>query len=133
MGVINNNNRLLETNVLLDRFLTYREVFTEHFKTMKVIERGEALRYETYSRLADNYISNVHRFVKLCEDYITKYNLENSQLTEKLNDYLVEVIDAISCLDTEHNLINHAKLGQAKQRIHQKEIEFMNAIGLLAN
>lgn len=133
MGVINNNNRLLETNVLLDRFLTYREVFTEHFKTMKVIERGEALRYETYSRLADNYISNVHRFVKLCEDYITKYNLENSQLTEKLNDYLVEVIDAISCLDTEHNLINHAKLEQDKQRIHQKEIEFMNAIGLLAN
>ena len=133
MGAINNNYRLLETNVLLDRFLTYREVFTEHFKTMKVIERGEALRYETYSRLADNYISNVHRFIDLCESYITKYHLENSQLTEKLNDYLVEVIDAISCLDTDRNLIDHIKLDQAKRKIRQREMEFMNAIGLLAN
>ena len=133
MGAINNKYRLLETNVLLDRFLTYREVFSEHFKTMKVIERGEALRYETYSRLADNYISNVHRFIKLCEDYIEKYHLENSQLTDRLNDYLMEVIDAISCLDTDHNVIDHSKLEKSKQKIHQKELEFMNAIGLLAN
>ncbi|GAB5056903.1 hypothetical protein COSHB9_12910 [Companilactobacillus alimentarius] len=132
MGKINGKNHLLETNFLLERFLIYREVFSEHFKTMKVIERGEALRYETYSRLADNYIVNVHQFVRMCNKYLEKYNLENSSLADSLNQYLMEVISAINCLDFDKNLIDHRQLEKAKEKIRSTELQFMSTIGNLA-
>jgi len=124
-------HRILETNVLLERFYTYREVFTEYFKTMKVIERGEALRYETYSRLADNYMSNVDRFVKLCNSYVMKYDLEDSAFADSLNNYFIDLIEAVKCLDFEQDMIDHSSLELAKQKIRNREIEFMDTINLL--
>ncbi|MFH5811546.1 hypothetical protein [Companilactobacillus sp. FL22-1] len=120
--------RILETNVLLERFVTYNEVFTEYFKTMKVIERGEALRYETYSRLADNYISNIHRFMKLCMSYVEKYHLQNSRIAEKMNNYFVELIAALQCLDLENNSLNHLSWEQARSKIDRSRDEFVNSI-----
>jgi len=126
-----NKYHILETNILLERFLTYREVFTEYFKTMKIIERGEALRYETYSRLTDNYLYNINRFVKFCDSYITKYDLENSSIADSMNKYFMDLIDAINCLDIERDLIDHSSLEQSKSKIHTREVEFMNTINFL--
>jgi len=117
MTAMTSRYRILETNVLLERFVTYNEVFMEHFKTMKIIERGEALRYETYSRLADNYLSNIDRFMKLCNSYIEKYNLQNSPMAEKLNNYFINLIDALNCLDTENNALYQASMEQARSKI----------------
>ncbi|MBL3530031.1 hypothetical protein [Companilactobacillus zhachilii] len=128
MTAQSNKYRILETNVLLERFVTYNEVFTEYFKTMKIIERGEALRYETYSRLADNYISNIHRFMKLCISYLDKYHLQNSVMAEKLNNYFVDLIDALNCMDTDNNLINHLSLEEARSKIKASQGEFLNSI-----
>ncbi|CAJ1195413.1 hypothetical protein [Companilactobacillus nantensis] len=130
MTVQTSRYRILETNVLLERFVTYNEVFTEYFKTMKIIERGEALRYETYSRLADNYISNIHRFMKLCISYLEKYNLQNSVLAEKLNNYFVDLIDALNCMDTNKNLINHLGLEEARSKIKASQAEFLNSLNI---
>ncbi|KRO00482.1 hypothetical protein [Companilactobacillus kimchiensis] len=126
-----NKYLVLETNVLLESFLTYREVFTEYFKTMKVIERGEALRYETYSRLTDNYMSNIHRFIKVCDSYITKYHFEETVMAESLNKYFVVLIDAINCLDIDSDSIDHLSLEQSKAKIKSSEVEFMNTINFL--
>ena len=131
MKLETNKYRILETNVLLERFLTYREVFTEYFKTMKIIERGEALRYETYARLTDNYISNIHRFIRLCNSYITKYQLEDSLIAQSLDNYFIDLIDAINCLDTEHNLLDRLSLEASKAKIQSHEVEFMNTINFL--
>ncbi|MQS76084.1 hypothetical protein [Companilactobacillus halodurans] len=131
MELTTSKYRILETNVLLERFVTYNEVFAEYFKTMKVIERGEALRYETYARLQENYLSNIHKFIKLCNSYITKYQLENSLIAEKLNQYFLDLIDGISCLDTDQNQINHPKLEEAKQKIKQRQVDFIHTIGFL--
>jgi len=130
MTAMTSRYRILETNVLLERFVTYNEVFMEHFKTMKIIERGEALRYETYSRLADNYISNIDRFMKLCISYIEKYNLQNSPMAEKLNNYFVNLIDALNCLDTENNALNQASMEQARSKIKASQAEFVNSINI---
>lgn len=132
MKLTTNRYEILETNVLLERFLTYREVFTEYFKTMKVIERGEALRYETYARLTDNYLINIHQFIKVCNSYITKYNLEESAIADKLNNYFVDLIGAINCLDIEQNLIDHLSLEQSKSQIKTREEEFISTINFLA-
>ena len=120
--------RLLETNVLLERFVTYSEVFTEYFKTMKIIERGEALRYETYARLTNNYLSNIHNLIKLTNSYITKYHLENSLVADKLNDYFMELIEAINCLDLDTEMIDHISWSQAQSNIKTRQAEFMNSI-----
>ena len=122
--------RILETNVLLERFATYNEVFSEYFKTIKVIERGEALRYETYSRLTDNYISNIKRFIQLCNSYLTKYHLENTTIAEKLNNYFVELINAINCLDSEQNIVDHLELAESRERIKMTQDEFVNTINV---
>jgi len=132
MKAMTNRYRVLETNVLLERFLTYREVFTEYFKTIKVIERGEALRYETYSRLTDNYIFNINRFVRFCDSYITKYEIENSSMAESLNYYFMDLIDAINCLDTDRDVIDHPRLELSKSKIKTREVEFMSTINFLA-
>lgn len=129
MTALSSKYRVLETNVLLERFLTYREVFTEYFKTMKIIERGEALRYETYSRLTDNYLSNIHRFVKLCNSYITKYNLEDSVMASSLNAYFMDLIDAINCLNCDTDEIDHLSLARSKKIIEQREQDFMKTVG----
>ncbi len=131
MDALTSKYRVFETNVLLERFLTYREVFTEYFKTMKVIERGEALRYETYSRLADNYMSNVHRFIELCNSYITKYNLEETVIVDSLDNYLVELISALNCLNYDQDLIDHLRLEESKQKIQSSEVQFMDTIKYL--
>lgn len=120
--------RILETNVLLERFATYSEVFTEYFKTMKVIERGEALRYETYSRLTDNYISNIHRFIKLCNSYVIKYHLEDSVMADKLNNYFIDLIDALNCLDVDNEVVDHLSWSQSQIKIKQAQDEFMGTI-----
>ena len=130
MTAMTSRYRILETNVLLERFVTYNEVFMEHFKTMKIIERGEALRYETYSRLADNYLSNIDRFMKLCNSYIEKYNLQNSPMAEKLNNYFINLIDAINCLDTENNALNQTSMEQARSKIKASQEEFVNSINV---
>ncbi|WP_338231782.1 hypothetical protein [Companilactobacillus muriivasis] len=130
MTAMTSRYRILETNVLLERFVTYNEVFMEHFKTMKIIERGEALRYETYSRLADNYLSNIDRFMKLCNSYIEKYNLQNSPMAEKLNNYFINLIDALNCLDTENNALNQASMEQARSKIKASQAEFVNSINI---
>jgi len=130
MTAMTSRYRILETNVLLERFVTYNEVFMEHFKTMKIIERGEALRYETYSRLADNYISNIDRFMKLCISYIEKYNLQNSSMAEKLNNYFINLIDALNCLDTENNALNQTSMEQARSKIKASQEEFVNSINV---
>lgn len=122
--------RILETNVLLERFVTYNEVFSEYFKTIKVIERGEALRYETYSRLTDNYISNIKRFIQLCNSYLTKYHLENTTIAEKLSNYFVELINAINCLDSEQNIVDHLELAESRERIRMTQDEFVNTINI---
>lgn len=128
-----NKYRILETGVLLERFVTYNEVFTEYFKTIKIIERGEALRYETYARLTDNYISNIKRFIKLCNSYITKYNLENSMVAERMNNYFIDLINAIGCLDVKHNSIDYSRLENAKSRIRARQDEFVDSINILIN
>ncbi|MFC6177052.1 hypothetical protein ACFQAV_09375 [Companilactobacillus huachuanensis] len=130
MTAMTSRYRILETNVLLEKFVTYNEVFMEYFKTMKVIERGEALRYETYSRLADNYISNIDRFMKLCISYIDKYNLQNSPMAEKLNNYFINLIDALNCLDTENNALNQVVLEEARSKIRTSQEEFVNSINI---
>jgi len=130
MTAMTSRYRILETNVLLERFVTYNEVFMEHFKTMKIIERGEALRYETYSRLADNYLSNIDRFMKLCNSYIEKYNLQNSSMAEKLNNYFINLIDALNCLDTENNALNQTSMEQARSKIKASQEEFVNSINV---
>ncbi|WP_338214297.1 hypothetical protein [Companilactobacillus muriivasis] len=130
MTAMTSRYRILETNVLLERFVTYNEVFMEHFKTMKIIERGEALRYETYSRLADNYLSNIDRFMKLCNSYIEKYSLQNSPMAEKLNNYFINLIDALNCLDTENNALNQASMEQARSKIKASQAEFVNSINI---
>ncbi|ALB28961.1 hypothetical protein [Companilactobacillus heilongjiangensis] len=130
MTAMTSRYRILETNVLLERFVTYNEVFMEHFKTMKIIERGEALRYETYSRLADNYLSNIDRFMKLCNSYIEKYNLQNSPMAEKLNNYFINLIDALNCLDTENNALNQTSMEQARSKIKASQEEFVNSINV---
>ena len=132
MQAMTSKYRVLETNVLLERFLTYREVFTEYFKTVKVIERGEALRYETYSRLTDNYISNIHRFMKLCDSYITKYNLRGSLVEGSLDKYFVNLIEALNCLDCEQDVVDHSSLEQSKDKIAISEKEFVKTISFLA-
>lgn len=132
MTAIASKYRVLETNVLLERFLTYREVFTEYFKTMKVIERGEALRYETYTRLTDNYISNIHRFMKLCDSYITKYDLRGTLIEGSLDEYFVNLIDALKCLDYDQDMVNHLSLEHSKVKIADSEKEFLKTISFLA-
>ncbi|WP_125763211.1 hypothetical protein [Companilactobacillus hulinensis] len=119
---------VLETNVFVERFLTYRDVFVEYFKTMNLIERGEALTYETYSRLADNYVYNIKRFIKLGNSYVSKYHLENTKFYDSLNNYFVALIDALNYLDYEQNVVNKPQVAQARAVIRDREANFMNEV-----
>ncbi|WDT66644.1 hypothetical protein NV391_05415 [Companilactobacillus crustorum] len=123
--------RILETNVLLERFVTYNEVFTEYLKTIKLIERGEALRYETYSRWIDNYLTNIKSFIKLCNSYLSKYNLENSTIAEKLNNYFMDLIDIVNYMDVDHNLVDHSSIEKAQSKIRARQEEFLQALNIL--
>ncbi|HCD08639.1 MAG TPA: hypothetical protein DEQ50_10355 [Lactobacillus sp.] len=123
--------RILETNVLLERFVTYNEVFTEYLKTIKLIERGEALRYETYSRWIDNYLTNIKSFIKLCNSYLSKYNLENSTIAEKLNNYFMDLIDMVNYMDVDHNLVDHSSIEKAQSKIRARQEEFLQALNIL--
>ncbi|APX72766.1 hypothetical protein M5C72_06585 [Companilactobacillus allii] len=129
MNFINaENTHILETNVFVERFLTYRDVFVEYFKTMNLIERGEALTYETYSRLADNYVINIKRFIKLGNSYISKYHLEETEFYDSLNNYFVALIDALNYLDYENNMVNKPQVAKARAVIRDSEIDFMNEV-----
>jgi len=128
MTAMTSRYRILETNVLLERFVTYNEVFSEYLKTIKIIERGEALRYETYGRLIDNYIRNVKQFIQLCNSYLAKYKLENSLVAEKLNNYFLDLIGAISCMDPESETVDHGSLALAQSRIKKRQTEFVDSI-----
>lgn len=119
---------VLETNVFVERFLTYRDVFVEYFKTMNLIERGEALTYENYSRLADNYVYNIKNFIKLGNSYISKYNLEDSKVYDSLNNYFVALIDALNYLDYENNVVNKLQVAKARSVIRDREMDFMNEV-----
>lgn len=123
--------RILETNVLLERFVTYNEVFTEYLKTIKLIERGEALRYETYSRWIDNYLTNIKSFIKLCNSYLSKYNLENSTVAEKLNNYFIDLIDMVNYMDVDRNLVDHSSIEKAQSKIRARQEEFLQALNIL--
>lgn len=123
--------RILETNVLLERFVTYNEVFTEYLKTIKLIERGEALKYETYSRWIDNYLTNIKSFIKLCNSYLSKYNLENSTIAEKLNNYFMDLIDMVNYMDVDHNLVDHSSIEKAQSKIRARQEEFLQALNIL--
>jgi len=131
MDALTSKYRVFETNVLLERFLTYREVFTEYFKTMKVIERGEALRYETYSRLADNYLENVHRFIEVCNSYITKYHLEETIVVDSLDNYFIDLINGINCLNLDEDVVDHLVLEESKRKIQSREVQFVDSIRYL--
>ncbi|KRK64699.1 hypothetical protein FC72_GL001939 [Companilactobacillus tucceti DSM 20183] len=129
MGKTIARGQLLETNVFVERFLTYREVFVEYFKTMNLIERGEALTHENYSRLTYNYVINVKRFSQLCNSYITKYHLESSKLDQTLNSYFIELINGLDCMDQKHNVLNRELSIEAQQKIKNCESKFMETIG----
>ncbi|WP_119326227.1 hypothetical protein [Companilactobacillus musae] len=128
MTAMPNKYRILETNVLLERFVTYNEVFSEYLKTIKLIERGEALRYETYSRWVDNYLSNIKSFIKLCNSYLAKYNLEGSVIAEKLNNYFIGLIEMVSCMDLERNSVDHLKLERAQSDLRTRQEEFIQSL-----
>lgn len=125
--------QLLETNVFVERFLTYREVFVEYFKTMNLIERGEALTHENYSRLTHNYVRNVKRFSMLCESYITKYHLEGSKIDQTLNNYFIELINGLECMDEKKNVLNKELSSKAQQKIKSCESSFMETISRYIN
>ncbi|KRK80451.1 hypothetical protein FD03_GL001874 [Companilactobacillus nodensis DSM 19682 = JCM 14932 = NBRC 107160] len=108
--------------------MTYRDVFVEYFKTMNLIERGEALTYENYSRLADNYVYNIKNFIKLGNSYISKYNLEDSKMYDSLNNYFVALIDALNYLDYENNVVNKLQVARARSVIRDREMDFMNEV-----
>jgi len=133
MGKAMGKNQLLETNVFVERFLTYREVYVEYFKTMSLIERGEALTHENYSRLTHNYVTNVKRFSLLCNSYITKYKLEDSKIDKTLNSYFIELISGLECMDEKQNILNRDLSTKAQQKIKNCELNFMETIGKYIN
>ncbi|MFC6322437.1 hypothetical protein [Companilactobacillus baiquanensis] len=128
MGKTMERSQVLETNVFVERFLTYREVFVEYFKTMSLIERGEALTHENYSRLTHNYVINVKRFSQLCNSYITKYHLEGSKVDQTLNNYFIELINGLECMDEKHNVLNKELSNKAQDKIKKCEFNFMETI-----
>jgi len=56
--------------------------------------------------------------------------LENSVIAEKLNNYFVELVDALKCLDTENNAVNHLSLERAQSKIKSSQEDFVNSINL---
>lgn len=133
MKITTGKTAINESNILLERFLTYRIVFKEYFKTMDLIERGEALKYETYTRLADNFLVNVKNYSRLCVSYIEKYRLQNSPLEKKLNVYFASLISGLKCLDLEHNTLNRQKMHAAQKKIMESEKDFISTMGLRFN
>lgn len=129
MTILNaKRTHVIETNVFVERFLTYREVFVEYFKTMNLIDRGETLTYETYSRLADNYIYNVKRFIKLGNSYVGKYHLEKTKLRSDLDNYFIELITALKCLNYDENSFDKQTSVKALKDIKESEYRFMETI-----
>ncbi|MFD1471227.1 hypothetical protein [Companilactobacillus mishanensis] len=125
-----NKTAILERNVFLERFVTYREVFSEYYKTMSLIDRGEALTYETYSRLTDNFLLNVKNFVKLCESFIEKHNLQNSRIERSLNNYFINLIESLKCMDLDKNTFDKGYLKTAKCKVIKSENSFVKSIGI---
>ncbi|AKP66627.1 hypothetical protein [Companilactobacillus ginsenosidimutans] len=124
---------VLDTSVFFERFLTYRVVFNEYFKTMELIERGETLKHETYSRLADNFLLNVKKYNLFCQSFIKKYKLTNTKIEEKLDNYFSELISSLKCIDENTNQLNKSQMRLAQQRIQSTENEFVNSMKLKFN
>ncbi|MCH4008200.1 hypothetical protein [Companilactobacillus sp.] len=129
MPITTDKTAILRHNIFLEKFLTYRVVFQEYFKTMDLIERGEVLKYETYSRLANNFLLNVKIYSHICKSFIEKQNLQGSAMEVKLNGYLADLVQGVDCLDTDQNLLDRSKMKLASARIQQSEREFINTIG----
>lgn len=121
---------ILERNVFLERFLTYRVVFREYFKTMDLIARGEALKHETYTRLADNFLINVKNYSQLCLSFIHKHQLRDTIVEEHLDNYFIELIEGLKCMDLNNNELNRSQMQLAQQRIDNSEKEFVNTIAV---
>lgn len=129
MPITTDKTAILRHNIFLEKFLTYRVVFQEYFKTMDLIERVEVLKYETYSRLANNFLLNVKIYSHICTSFIEKQNLQGSAMEAKLNGYLANLVKGMDCLDTDQNLLDRSKMNLASARIQQSEREFINTIG----
>ncbi|WP_300559294.1 hypothetical protein [Companilactobacillus sp.] len=128
MPITTDKTAISRHNIFLEKFLTYRVVFQEYFKTMDLIERGEVLKYETYSRLANNFLLNVKIYSHICKSFIEKQNLQGSAMEVKLNGYLADLVQGVDCLDTDQNLLDRSKMKLASARIQQSEREFINTI-----
>ncbi|WP_129044991.1 hypothetical protein [Companilactobacillus metriopterae] len=131
MMTIKNEKQIIDANIFLERFLTYRDIFSEYFKTIKVIDSGEALTYENYQRLEDNYIWNVKKLMIFSSSFIHKYNLEGSDIANNLNEYFVVLIDGMQGINFEKNTVNYDKIEESKKLIEEKSIKFRESFSLI--
>lgn len=129
MNVNTGKTAILERSIFLERFLTYRVVFEEYFKTMSLIDRGEVLKYETYERLTDNFLINLKKYIKLGTSYIDKYQLQNTTMEHSLNQYYVDLINSLNCMNLTNNVLDHYEMKAAKERISQSEIQVVKNFG----
>lgn len=120
---------ILERSIFLERFLTYRVVFEEYFKTMSLIDRGEVLKYETYERLTDNFLINLKKYIRLGASYIEKYQLQNTKMEHSLNQYFVELVNSLNCMNLSNNELDRHEMKNAKVRISQSENQVVKTFG----
>ncbi|WP_099974834.1 hypothetical protein [Lactobacillus terrae] len=131
MMTIKNEKQIIDANIFLERFLTYRDIFSEYFKTIKVIDSGEALTYENYQRLEDNYIWNVKKLMIFSSSFIHKYNLKGSDIANNLNEYFVVLIDGMQGINFERNTVNYEQIEESKKLIEEKSIKFRESFSLI--
>ncbi|WP_125768099.1 hypothetical protein [Companilactobacillus furfuricola] len=128
MAITTGRTAILHRNDFLERFLTYNTVFQEFFKTMDLIDRGEALKYETYDRLINNFLLNLKIYGVHCSSFLEKEQLTNTLFEEKLNLYFIELVESLKCLDTKNNQLDRSKMQLAQQKISDSGRAFVQII-----
>lgn len=128
MTITTGRTAIIQRNAFLERFLTYQTVFQEYFKTMDLIDRGEALKYETYDRLVGNFLLNLKIYGIHCASFLEKEHLTNTLFEEKLNLYFIELVESLKCIDTHHNLLDRRQMRAAQQRISDSGRAFIQTI-----
>lgn len=128
MVITTGRTAIFNRNDFLERFLTYNTVFQEFFKTMDLIDRGEALKYETYDRLINNFLLNLKIYGIHCSSFLEKEQLTNTLFEEKLNLYFIELVESLECLDTKNNLLDRSKMRLSQQRISESGRAFVQII-----
>ncbi|KRL68480.1 hypothetical protein [Companilactobacillus versmoldensis] len=119
---------IAETNAFLERFITYRSVFQEYFKTMHLIESGEVLKYETYQRLTNNFLLNVKIYNRVCWDFIEKQQLVESKVHKNLDNYFIKLVKSVQCMNPTDNQLDHKSLKKSQIEIDRAGHDFVTAL-----